>query len=255
MSESKTTTAATPIWVDISTSDPKAAQAFYGKLFDWETEDLGEEAGNYGFFKNAGRIAAGVGPTQMPGQPSAWMVYIGTDDADAVAAKITEVGGKVIAPPMDVFDTGRMAVFQDTTGAFISVWQPGTMPGLGVSDEPNSFDWAELSARGIDAAKDFYGKVFGWGVKETPMGEDQGMYTEWQLDGKSIAGAMEMSSMVPEQVPSYWMPYFKVADIDAAHRSAVDLGGASMMQPTPFPGGRFAIVSDPQGAVFGLTGE
>jgi predicted enzyme related to lactoylglutathione lyase len=53
-------------------------------------------------------------------------------------------------------------------------------------------------------------------------------------------------------MPSYWMLYFNVADVDASFRQALALGASEMVPPTPMPGGRFAIVSDPQGAMFGL---
>jgi predicted enzyme related to lactoylglutathione lyase len=53
-------------------------------------------------------------------------------------------------------------------------------------------------------------------------------------------------------VPSYWQVYFQADDVDAAHRKALDLGGHEMVAPQDFPGGRFSIVSDPQGASFGL---
>ena len=58
--------------------------------------------------------------------------------------------------------------------------------------------------------------------------------------------------MVPAEMPSYWLVYFNVADVDASFRTVLDAGGHEMMPPTDFPGGRFAIVSDPQGAAFGL---
>ncbi len=84
------------------------------------------------------------------------------------------------------------------------------------------------------------------------MGAGQPDYTEFLLDGESIAGGQEMQPMVPAQVPSYWMPYFTVADVDGAARSALDLGAREMVAPMDFPGGRFAILQDPQGATFGL---
>jgi predicted enzyme related to lactoylglutathione lyase len=63
---------------------------------------------------------------------------------------------------------------------------------------------------------------------------------------------MEMNPMVPPQVPSYWMAYFLVDDVEASFRKSLDAGAAEMVSPVEFPGGRFAIVADPQGAVFGL---
>jgi uncharacterized protein len=180
------------------------------------------------------------------------MVYIGTRDANATAKKVEAEGGKVIAPPFDVMDQGRMAVFQDPTGAFISVWEPKKMFGVEAVGKDGSYGWSELNARGIGAATAFYTKVFGWTTKVSPMGEGQPDYTEFQLDGQSIAGGMEMNPMVPKEVPSYWAIYFTVADVDKAHKKAIDLGAQEMVPPQDFPGGRFSILSDPQGAQFGL---
>ena len=61
-----------------------------------------------------------------------------------------------------------------------------------------------------------------------------------------------MSPTAPAQMPSYWSVYFNVDDIDRAHKTAIGVGGQEMMAPQEFPGGRFAIVRDPQGAFFGL---
>ena len=57
--------------------------------------------------------------------------------------------------PFDVGDQGRMAVFQDPAGAFISAWQ-GTRMGGFQTNAPNSFSWAELNARGVEKALPFY---------------------------------------------------------------------------------------------------
>lgn len=61
-----------------------------------------------------------------------------------------------------------------------------------------------------------------------------------------------MNPMVPAAVPSYSMAYFNVADVNSAFKKATVAGAKEMMAPQDFPGGRFAIVSDPQGAAFGL---
>jgi predicted enzyme related to lactoylglutathione lyase len=252
MPDAKTFVANAPAWIDLSSKDPAASRDFYSKLFGWKIDEPRPDAGGYMLATQGGKDVAGLGPTQDPNQPTAWSVYIGTRDADATAKQVEAAGGKVIAPPFDVFDQGRMAVFQDPSGAFISVWQPNKMFGAEVTGKDGSYGWAELSSRGVDAAVPFYKKVFGWTTKVSPMGEGQPDYTEFQLDGQSIAGGMEMNPMVPKEVPSYWMVYFTVADVDKAHKKAVDLGAKEMLPPQEFPGGRFSILSDPQGAAFGL---
>lgn len=242
-----------PVWVDLSTSDPAAARAFYADVFGWRIDVQDEEQyGGYGMARLGGEDVAGIGPAQ-PGAPTAWSLYIGTNDVAGLAERIEKAGGHVIAPAFDVGDVGRMAVFEDPAGAFISGWEPKTMPGFGAGTAgiPGAYRWAELNARGFAADVAFYRDVFGWTTvsRSAPGGPD---YTEFQKDGAPIAGGMEMSPMVPADVPSYWMIYFGVDDVGAAFKRALAAGAREMVGPTPFPGGRFAILSDPQGAVFAL---
>jgi predicted enzyme related to lactoylglutathione lyase len=253
MPEVATFTPGAPVWVDVSTSDLEGAKAFYSRLFGWEphvTED--PQAGGYTMFTLNGKQVAAASPTQSADQPTAWMVYFGTEDADATARRVEEAGGKVVAPPFDVLAAGRMAVFQDPTGAVFTVWQAGEHAGAEVVQEPSAFAWTELSTRGIDQAKAFYRRVFGWDDKTSPMGEGQPPYTEWQLGGKSIGGGMEMTPDMPAQMPPFWLNYFSAADVDATASRAAELGGQVMMPPSDFPGGRFAVLQDPQGAAFGV---
>jgi len=237
-------------WVDLGTKDAAAARDFYGTLFGWDVQvNPDPQYGGYALAKLDGRDAAGIGPTQSPDQPSAWSVYIGTTGVDALAATVTAAGGTVVAAPFDVGEQDRMAVFQDPSGAFISAWQ-GTRMGGFQSQGPNAFGWADLNARGVDRVVPFYERVFGWTSK--PTGTAAQPYTEFQVDGESVAGATEMSPMAPAEMPSYWMVYFAVPDVDASYRKALELGAREMLSPIDFPGGRLAIVGDPQGAMFGL---
>ncbi len=252
MPDAKTFVTNAPAWVDLSSKDADASRDYYAKLFGWKVEIAGPDAGGYALAKLGGKDVAGIGPAQDPNAPTAWNLYIGTRDVDALAKKVEAAGGKVVAPPFDVLKSGRMAAFQDPSGAFISAWQPNEMYGAEVMGKAGAYSWAELNARGFDKAKGFYQTVFGWTQKVSPMGEGQGDYTEFQHDGQSIAGGMDMNPMVPAEVPSYWMVYFGVEDVDKAHQKAIDLGGKEMLGPQDFPGGRFSILSDPQGAAFGL---
>jgi predicted enzyme related to lactoylglutathione lyase len=251
MAEAKTSVAGRPAWVELSSSDAAGSRDFYARLFGWNVEVSPDpQYGGYGMAKVGGHDVAGIGPQQTPG-PTAWSIYIGTPDVEQLSEKVRAAGGTVVAPPFDVGGQGRMAVFQDPTGAFISGWQPAQM-GEFHSGEPNMFGWAELNSRGIEKAVPFYTEVFGWTTKTSDMGEGQPPYTEFQIGGQSIVGGMEMNPMVPAEVPSYWQVYFAVDDVDQSFKKATDLGAQTMLEPQDFPGGRFAILSDPQGAAFGL---
>ena len=78
-------------------------------------------------------------------------------------------------------------------------------------------------------------------------------YTEFQNNGQSGAGMLAMPAHMPAAVPSYWMPYFQVADCDASTAKATGLGASVMAPPQDIPKtGRFAILNDPQGAMFAV---
>jgi predicted enzyme related to lactoylglutathione lyase len=239
-----------PNWVDLATKDIETSMDFYSKLFGWESQILGPEAGGYVLFALKGKTVAAVAPAQE-GQYPAWTVYFGTDDADATAKAVESAGGKVIVPPFDVLDSGRMAVFQDPVGAFFSVWQPNTMKGFDVLNEPNTFSWAELNAKNTAGAERFYPKIFGWGMKKSEATDGAPAYTEWQVDGESIGGAMDTTTFQME-VPPFWLVYFMVANIDAAATKVKELGGQVMNGPSDYPGGQFAVIMDPNQTVFGL---
>ena len=235
-----------PIWIDLGSPNLDASIAFYGALFGWSAERGPEEFGGYTNFSLDGKKVAGLMPLMQEGQPPVWSSYICTEDAERTTAAVTASGGSVHAPPMDVGTMGRMALYTDPSGAFFGVWQPGDHIGAELIDDEGTFTWPELSTRDQKAVHPFYEAVFGWTARiETG-------YTEFQLDGTSVAGCMDMPPMVPAQVPSYWMPYFAAADPAAKAQQAADLGGTVLVPSQEFPGGTFAVVQDPHGSTFGL---
>jgi len=134
-------------WVDLASKDLEKSKAFYSKLFGWQAQTIEDpQAGGYTMFLINGKQASALGPNQDEQQPpSAWSIYFATEDAKKTAQAVKDAGGKVIAEPMDVMGQGVMAVFQDPTGAFFSVWQPGIHKGFEVPPgQPSTYAWAEL---------------------------------------------------------------------------------------------------------------
>jgi predicted enzyme related to lactoylglutathione lyase len=242
--------AGTPAWVDLGTPDMEAASHFYGGLFGWDMVDQGPDAGGYAMFMLRGKAVAGAGPLMSEHQPPAWSTYIFVDDADATVAAAQAAGGTVIMPPMDVLDAGRMAILQDPTGAFVSLWQPRNHKGAELANEPNTLCWSELNTRDLDGAITFYAKVFGWDADTTTA--DGMTYTEWKVAGRSIGGMMEMNEGYPAEAPANWLTYFAVDDCDDAVARAVELGGATLVPAMDVPPGRLAVLADPQLAVFAV---
>lgn len=241
----------TPSWVDIG-ADVEPAKAFYSGLFGWEPLEAGpvEETGGYGFFTIGGKFVCGFGPKQDPGPPR-WSTYVTVADADAAEAAVKEAGGTVLMAPMDVMEAGRMAVFADPEGAAFSVWQAGGHIGSQLVNEPNTLCWTELGTRDPEAAKSFYTAVFGWATHTNEM-PNGGSYTEVKVGDRTVAGMMDITNVLPPQVPAYWMVYFAVGDCDASVAKVKELGGSVRMPPMDIPIGRFAVVADDQGSAFAV---
>lgn len=235
-----------PTWIDLASSDLTVSHAFYTQLFGWEAGESSEDFGGYGMYTLGGKNVAGFAPLMFPGQPVAWSSYVSVEDADKTAALVRDNGGQVHAEPMDVGDLGRMAFFVDPASAYIGIWQPRAMTGADVTQEEGTLGWIELSSRDLPGVLDFYTNVFGWTVSAGPD------YTEFQLGGDSVAGAMTMPEMVPAEVPANWMPYFITADPRAKAEQVSAFGGTVLVPFGEAPGVFYSVVMDPLGASFGL---
>lgn len=243
-------------WVDLTTPDPAAAKAFYGELFGWTYDD--SPVGNgavYSMAKLDGLDVCAMNGqrAEQAGMPPMWTAYLTVDDVDAVTARVADLGGAVLAEPFDVMDVGRMSMIQDVSGAAVALWQAITHPGAQAVNQPGALTWTELIARGEpEAVTGFWAELMGWTTMSSPM-PDGGQYTTFLHDGHPAAGMLQMPEDMAIDVPSAWMVYFAVADLDASLAALSRLGGVVHITPTRAPEvGMFAMVQDPQGGMFYL---
>lgn len=254
MSERTSYAPGTPCWVELGSPDLDTAIAFYGGLFGWDVPvaENAEQTGGYRLAMLRDKPVAGMAPLMQEGQPPAWTTYVSVADAGVVAGKVRDAGGTVIAEPMEVLDLGTMAIFADPTGAVFGVWQPGSFIGAEIVNEPVSLSWNELNTRDLPAAEEFYGAIFGWTFETQDMGA-AGSYTTISLGGSPVGGILNMAERgVPAEVPAHWQLYFAVEDTDATVEKVKQGGGNAMFGPIDIPAGRFAILTDPQGASFAV---
>ncbi len=242
----------TPSWIDLSTNDVEGAQEFYGPLLGWSFETNPTSGdGKYTMASLKGKSAAGImqqaeEQTKL-GIPPLWNTFITVDDINEAAAKTTEAGGSVMMPPVEVMDSGQMAVVSDSTGAVVSLWQPNIHIGSEIVNEPGALTWNELITDDVEAAKSFYNEVFGLGATEQDMGEGN-IYTSLMLGDDMVAGVM-LPPM--EGIPNQWSVYFAVENVDETVAKAIELGGTVLAPVMDIPDvGRFAVLQDPQGATF-----
>jgi len=111
------------------------------------------------------------------------------------------------------------------------------------------FVWHELMTTNIQSAAEFFGAVVGWGSQGWDQNASYSMFT---MNGHPKAGLMAL----PEDAAAMgarpsWMSYIDTPDVDATVKQAMSLGGNVLKEPTDIPTiGRFAVLQDPQGAVF-----
>jgi predicted enzyme related to lactoylglutathione lyase len=114
----------------------------------------------------------------------------------------------------------------------------------------HEFCWVEMTTDDTEAAKTFYGKLFGWTYNETALSQG-GVYSAFQPSAGGPGGGIMAKPMA--EVPNAWMPYVLTDDLDASAAQVSGLGGTVLVGPTPVPGhGRFAVIADPTGGVIGL---
>ncbi|MFE7129301.1 VOC family protein [Streptomyces sp. NPDC057638] len=239
----------TPCWADAMFPDFEAAKRFYGELFGWTFGEAAAEFGQYTQAYVGDRAVAALSPRQEGSDtPPAWNLYLATPDAAATAARIREHGGEVLVDPMRVADFGTMVVARDPSGVHFSAWQPGTHEGFGVTGRPGSYAWADLCTREVAKADAFFPAVFPFGVRR--LDQEEVDFRLWDVGGDPVLGRMAMGSDFPPDVPPYLNVHFAVGNVDAALTTVDGLGGRLLYGPMDSPFGRFATVSDQQGAVF-----
>jgi hypothetical protein len=111
-----------------------------------------------------------------------------------------------------------------------------------------AFSWFELMTDNVDAAKEFYTRLFGWELEKQSM-EQGGDYWVVKMNGEGIGGMMQKP---PEaaQSPNYWATYVTVESVETTVATAKAVGGTVLVPPTDIPNvGRFCVIMDPQGAV------
>lgn len=247
------------VWHDLATPDLDAAAAFYGEVIGWKASQLpGVDMAYLGF--DAGGTTVGGAMVlseemKQMGAPPAWTPCIATEDIDALCARVPDLGGAILQPPVEV-PGGRFALLQDPQGAVFETYQAQDKNGEAEQDpKPPSgrFCWYDLNTTDWEGARSFYGELFGWaesGVMSDSPGGTYWMFKS-QSGDRTVGGMSNMAGMM--KVPAHWLCYVTVDDLDAALERLKGLGGTVMNGPMEVPGGdRIAQCTDAQGAAIAL---
>lgn len=250
------------LWYELMTSDPQAAEKFYGDLLGWTFKPADHDGSDYRTFAKDGEEIGGLmtlsPDMQSGGARPMWVGYVAVDDVDASAGKIGDLGGTVTLGPQDIPGVGRFAFASDPSGAPFYI-----MTGSVEGEETTSFSkyepreghcaWNELTSADQAGAHAFYTALFGWEKADTMDMGEMGSYDMYSNGDYTLGGIMQK----PEEMPaSQWSFYFRVPSIDAATDYVRANGGKIINGPEEIPGGDYVFTGiDPQGAAFSLIGK
>ncbi|HEX4386104.1 MAG TPA: VOC family protein [Myxococcales bacterium] len=236
-------------WYDLVTNDAKAAAAFYREVVGWQKQSWAD--GEYTLFTGPQGPLGGV--IQRAGRPPHWTSYVLVNDVDATASQATRLGGRVYVQPNEMAGVGRYAVIADPQGASIALFKPVGDP-LALHDitKQGEFDWNELLTTDRNKAFSFYSQIFGWQKLDEQDLEPMGTYLVYGIGDRQMGGIVTKTAEMLA-LPTAWIYYINIGDLDEATKRAVANGGKVTRGPMEVPdGSHVAHLIDPQGAEFAL---
>ncbi|CAM5579434.1 hypothetical protein SBADM41S_10798 [Streptomyces badius] len=119
-------------WMDLKTRDPSGTAAFFSAVLGWDFA-VDEEDWRRAVTISAGDHRIGgvsdlAGPAYPPDLPAHVAYYLAVDDVDRRTAVAAENGARILVPPFDAGDQGRIATLIDPEGAAVSFHSPGDRP-------------------------------------------------------------------------------------------------------------------------------
>lgn len=238
-----------PYWIDLLTSETRKSAYFYSRILGWDVEE-----GDYRIARLQGMPVAGMVPQADAGDgdgdgaamPDAWVTYFLSKDIARDAARVAELGGRVLAEPQRV-SLGTMALCADSAGGWFGLYQPEGEDSFVAAGEPGTPVWHEYTCTGdVDKLAAFYGDLFNWDIVENDG------YLLAMQDGAAFAGIWDAREQIPADVPSFWRSYLGVANIAQTRSRIEEFGGEVLRGPENSPFGLLLTAVDSTGAVVTL---
>ncbi|MCQ0024633.1 VOC family protein [Streptomyces somaliensis DSM 40738] len=248
----------TPVWADAMFTDLEGARAFYGEVLGWTfREEVTEHGGRVRAYAGGGAAAALVPPVpgRCGGAPqSAWCLHFASPDVEAVARRVRESGGRVVAGPAAPGEPGPALLAHGPDGAVFGVRRPDARPCFEARGVPGAYRWAEVNTREAARTDAFFRTVFPFAVERPAGSGPDPDLAVFRVGETPVLGRRRMGEGFPPEMRPFVGVHFAVDDVDAAIGRATAHGGKVVSGPAEGPFGRFATLVDPQGAVFSLVG-
>ncbi len=220
-------------WMDVISTELDRSMAFYGQLFEWQTEHLRIDHGEaYHLVRSRGHIVSGaeaIDPARN--LEPVWTVMVECDDARTFIDKAVAAGGKETFELSPMLDLGSIAMVRDPWGATVGIWEPKGYRPSEVPLVPGRLVGALLETPDAEASARYYSSIFGWSRTSEPT---------------ALGAGLELPVVVDERPgPSMWTP---VLDGTGMDRQALPAGRVLESGRKKVPGCEF--LRDPMGAAF-----
>jgi len=231
----------------LRTRDPQRAAAFYNTLGGWTVEPVTGSRQHFLMLFEDKPVAAIQ--DVLDGQDE-WVPHVSVADVDAAVSRALELGATLVDTSA-VTGFARLATLRDAEGARFGMWQPAPNHGAELMEDIGSLWWLEVISRDIEAARQFYGRLFDWQSHDTVFHPFHS-YTVFKRGDVQEGGLLPMD---PEwDIDPVLNSIFAVNDCDATLEKANRLGASTIFLHTVPSSGRIGGFVDPQGASFLLRG-
>jgi len=241
------------VWGELLADNVEAEKTFYREVFGWQYESYGTGTDAYALIRANGRPIAGIVHYAKPAdavRSARWLALMSVPDAARAAQQAAASGGKVLVPAKTLPGRGEMAVLADPEGALFGVIHSASGDPLDAFPSDNAWFWLELWAKDAARMAEFYGPLGAYTVSRQ---EGPGDRPELHLvaAGYPRAGVLEIERT---DVPSTWLPYVRVKDLQQTVASIERAGGRIVVAPSPeVRGGKVAVFLDPSGAAVAVA--
>jgi predicted enzyme related to lactoylglutathione lyase len=228
-----------PCWIDVNVETREQREgliAFYSALFGWTFDEGAAETGFYSIAYHEGQPVLGIG--QGPGGAGNMVTYFSTPDIALSLKRVKARAGQLVMGPMQIMDSGTMALVMDCTGAMHGLWQPTTFAGFGVMYEPSSPGWFDHVSENTEAASAYYLDIL---ANETDLHVEGDM----EILRRGEQWFASLSKEDCSVIPPHWTPIFVVDSLDRFRNEVRKLGGNIIVEEMRVPGSAISVFQEP----------
>ncbi len=227
----------------LRTKDLLRAADFYRALVGWTTQEV-KGTHRHLLLQYGGRTVASL--HQIVEGSAIWIPHVSVESVERATSDALTLGATLV-DDTDVGDMARLATLSDPEGALFGLWQPKPHQGAQLMEEVCSLWWIEVLSNNVAGAREFYGRLFGWGSFD-PAFEPFDSYTVFTRGDVQEGGILKIGP--GWGVSPRWNSIYAVDDCGSTIERAKTLGGSSIFVHTVPKAGRIGILSDPEGASF-----